>query len=309
MPSPRLGSALAAAAATAGVALLVRALIRRVSNISSAPAADADAVPPAVSPAAPPAEAAAPPSSPPSAPPVTRPATPPTAVPGADTSAAPAHAPPSEYVTASPAEPLDGAAYLGALCAHSFIRGAPPSSRLRYDRFRLTVAPLERAATDEVWAFLRAHPLHGAARLVLPAAHPRFADCTRAALEAKVDVGRAFAARCEGAVVGLFCAFDDDVRAPGGWERHYACVVAPALETGDCGAAFLNFAQLPCHEAVRAADGRPLGCAVVTGPFMNDGTEGPGDVELRLKLALAAANFRRTGGSHMRLYRRAAQRA
>ena len=187
--------------------------------------------------------------------------------------------------------------YLGAFTAHKVISGAPPASRARYDVHKMSVAPLTADGAAEAWAFLLAHPLHASGRLVLPGLFYGFRAATKRALDDKVASAGAFAVRsASGTILGLFFAFDTDIHFGGTPVRYHTFVAAADASTGDCGAALTAF------EKAAQPLARGVQLVVTAGPWLNDGAPG-GDVEPRMAKALAAANWTRTRGTHLRVYR------
>ena len=208
--------------------------------------------------------------------------------------------------------------YVGAFCIHTYLPGAPPASRAKYDKFLLNARVLSAAEdVDKAWDFLSHHPLHSERRLLVPGRFYGFRELTRRALEEKVAAGHAYAFfatsalkdAVDGSCMGVIFTFDNDLQRPDGtYYRHHTAVFAPALEAGAIGAGLNLFGS---SRPVKHETGKPLVIGISAGPHLNNAPppkDQPAsnlgrDVEPRMAKALAAANWTRPMGTHLRVYR------
>ena len=202
--------------------------------------------------------------------------------------------------------------YVGAFCLHRFLPGAPPASRARYDAFSISVKKLCLTATpaecEAGWEFLRSHPLHEAEkRLLLPGRFYAFQALTRAALDDKIESGRAYivlqtsSPTAEPCAVGVFFTFDTSFDASCADGIH-TCVFSPQLEAGAVGSALGAFANTqPTRDATT---GKSVSTLIAVGPYLNNLPDSRGDVEPTVMVkALAAANYTRMRGTHLKVFR------
>ena len=105
-------------------------------------------------------------------------------------------------------------------------------------------------------------------------------------------------ARLRLALIACVFQFDTDLDAPR--RLVYTCCVAPALEAAKIGSALLAFGK---SRPARDERGDAVTTLLSIGPHDNSAPGSTGDVEPRFAKALAAANFARWRGTHLRVYR------
>jgi len=178
-------------------------------------------------------------------------------------------------------------------------------------------------SSEAAWSFFASHPLHTEhkpSRLLLPARFYAFRALTHAAVADKVAGGR-ITAICRGGtdrgnegVLALFVNFDSDHK---GWPLQTLCsfhtaYFTPGLPLEELRAVLLAFGRSrptalhsghPNASSDDLTPGESLTTILVAGPCDNKQPDSATDVEPKLSKVLAAAHFKRSRDTHLRVYK------